>query len=325
MSVTIDSNKIRIVQTLLGITPSNGVYDEHTKAAVKNYSLRYGNGSSDVLTDAVYESITQRLGSDNEALSKLETEIYSDTSKSEDSDSTTDISETDAAFELFMLDSDEYVTSNGKVPKKEYLFLHHTSGWSNPYNTITDWNSDSRGRIGTHYVIGGHDIKTGKSDHDGRILKCIPDDYFGWHLGSTSKDGISMHMHVHSIGIEICNMGYLTQKGSAFYTYTGVRVPDANIVDLGFKFRGYQYWHKYTENQIESLYALIKSIEKKTGINTDLGLKAWISKVGAAKAFEFNQSARDGKVKGLLSHTNVRKDKSDVSPQKLLVEMINSL
>jgi N-acetyl-anhydromuramyl-L-alanine amidase AmpD len=315
-----DTDKIKVIQKILGIEPQTGLYDEHTKAAVKNFNLRVGNGSIDVLDSKTYTSIVEKLGTGTDL------NFYNESVRTDnDSDCTTDLSETDASFEIYSLDPDEYVTSNGKILKKEYIFLHHTSGWSNPYATIDDWNRDSRGRIGTHFVIGGIDIKTGDAKHDGRILKCIPDEYFAWHLGSTSKDKISMHMHVHSVGIEICNMGYLTQKGNAYYTYTGARVHEKYVEDLGFNFRGFRYWHKYTDEQIDSTYALINTLQRKYNIDIAKGLKGMIEKIGVQKAFDFDQSARDGKIKGLLSHTNVRKDKTDVSPQKNLVEMIKSL
>lgn len=320
MSIT-DINKIKTVQRALSVNPATGVYDEVTKAAVKNFNLRNGKGSSDKLDEETFKLICEKLAIDDKKIYESNELDIVDS----DSDCTTDLSETDASFEIYKLEPDEYVTSNGKITKKEYIFLHHTSGWSNPYATIDDWNKDTRGRIGTHFVIGGIDIRNNDAKHNGKILKCIPDDYFAWHLGSTSKDGISMHMHMHSIGIEICNMGYLTQKGSAFYTYTGKRVPDMYVEDLGFDFRGFRYWHKYTEEQIDSVYALIKTLERKYGIDSKLGLKQWLQKGTPKKAFDFSTDACAGKIKGLLSHTNVRKDKTDVSPQKALVEMINSL
>ena len=53
--------------------------------------------------------------------------------------------------------------------------------------------------------------------------------------------------------------------------------------------------------------------------------KQWIKKYGPTKAFEFHQDAYDGKVRGLLSHTNVIKGKMDVYPDPRLVDVIMSL
>ena len=42
-------------------------------------------------------------------------------------------------------------------------------------------------------------------------------------------------------------------------------------------------------------------------------------------AFDFNEDAYYGKIKGLYSHTSVRKDKFDMYPCPMLVEMLINL
>ena len=42
-------------------------------------------------------------------------------------------------------------------------------------------------------------------------------------------------------------------------------------------------------------------------------------------AFEFNEDAYYGRVKGLWTHTNTRKDKVDMFPQQELMDMLTSL
>ena len=44
-----------------------------------------------------------------------------------------------------------------------------------------------------------------------------------------------------------------------------------------------------------------------------------------ADAFEFNEDAYYGRVKGLWTHTNTRKDKFDMFPQEELLDMLMSL
>ena len=53
-------------------------------------------------------------------------------------------------------------------------------------------------------------------------------------------------------------------------------------------------------------------------------VKQFIKKFGPDKGFGFQEDAFYGKVKGLLTHTNVRKDKSDCYPHPDLVDMILS-
>ena len=78
--------------------------------------------------------------------------------------------ETWDAMELATTDDSErfYTTENGLIinrhflpkgeylkgpTKKEYLFLHHTAGWNNPYKTINNWGKDTRGRVATELLI----------------------------------------------------------------------------------------------------------------------------------------------------------------------------
>ena len=97
------------------------------------------------------------------------------------------------------------------------------------------------------------------------------------------------------------------------------------IITLKEPFRGYTQWHKYSDKQIEETGKWIKYVAERDQIDVRLGLKQWIQKYGPQKAFEFQEDAYYGKVKGLLSHTNVRRGKSDVYPDERLIDIILSL
>jgi len=43
------------------------------------------------------------------------------------------------------------------------------------------------------------------------------------------------------------------------------------------------------------------------------------------RAFEYKEELSKGRIRGVLTHGQVRKDKSDVFPQKELIEMLLSL
>ena len=55
-----------------------------------------------------------------------------------------------------------------------------------------------------------------------------------------------------------------------------------------------------------------------------VGLQQLIKKYCPIKAFEFQEDAYYGKMKGLLSHTNVRKGKMDIYPDPDIIDMILS-
>ena len=231
---------------------------------------------------------------------------------------TTDLQESDAWIEHYYLPKDEYCSG---PTDKEYIFIHHTAGWNNPYKCIDQWARDSRGRIATQYVIGGPHPKTKDAKYDGVVLEAFESNYWAYHLG---KNG-SSHMHSHSVGIEVCNFGPLTKDGDKYYTWANTEVHPDNVCDLGEKWRGYQYWHNYSDEQIASLERLIKHIANEHNINLNLGLKESLLNEEPFRAFGFKGDAFYGKIKGVLSHSNTRKDKTDMYPHPLLVEMLKNL
>jgi len=199
---------------------------------------------------------------------------------------------------------------------KEYVFLHHTAGWNNPYRTIDHWGRDSRGAVATEFVLGGPSIKGNDDKYNGVMVQAFPEGGYGWHLG---KNG-SQHMHVHSVAIEVCNFGWI-KDGK---TYAGTIADDSQIVTLSKEFRGHKTWHRYSNKQIEALHKWILWIAERDNIDVRNGLPALIKEKGA-DAFEWNEDAYYGRVKGLWTHTNTRKDKVDMFPQQELLDMLISL
>jgi hypothetical protein len=200
--------------------------------------------------------------------------------------------------------------------KPEYVFIHHTAGWHNPYKTIDDWGKDTRGAVATEFVLGGPSVRGNDDSYDGLIVQAFPEGNYGWHLG---KNG-SQVMHKNSVTMELCNFGYI-KDGK---TYAGTIVDKSQIVTLAKPFKGYKDWHRYSDAQIESLRLWMHFIAERNNIDIRAGLPTLIKQKGAA-AFEFNENAYYGKVKGVLTHTNIRKDKYDMFPQQELMDMLVSL
>jgi len=244
------------------------------------------------------------------------------------------------------LDKNQYNSTN-KVTKKLKIFLHHTAGGGNPLNVINDWNTDTRGRVATAFVIGG---KIKDSDkYDGKIYRCFEEEFYAGHLGLDTKtisrlknkyaDLKNLNINDEkikeiSIGIEICNWGFVEKGGftnnkgewvskesNKFYVYTGNEFPfdENHIYDLGNNlFRGKRYFHKYTDNQLNSISQLLYHLSSK--FNIPLKNIIWNQ-----KSFDINSDAYDLNVKGLFTHTNVREDKTDCHPQKELIDLLNGL
>jgi peptidoglycan hydrolase-like protein with peptidoglycan-binding domain len=219
------------------------------------------------------------------------------------------------------LNIDEYHLPKGGylegIYKNDYIILHHTAGGANPKNVIDGWERDSLGRVATEFVIGGQNCNTGNAKYDGKIIRSFPEGCQANHIGISG----SSYMNTHSVGIEICNFGYI-RNGK---TYTGTNVKSDQIITLSEPFKGHLTWHKYSDEQIKVVRELLLYIANRDNIDLHEGLYKWIKEEGAVNAFDYHNDAYRGNVKGLLTHTNIRKDKFDCCPQPNLIDMIMSL
>ena len=282
----------------------DGVFGKNTEKAVIRYQLANDLKVTGIVESDMWVLLFNKANIENEAI-----------------DEDTDISEQyyitnfDQLIHKHYLPKGEYLV--GPI-KNEYAFLHHTAGWHNPYKTIDQWGRDKRGRVATEFVLGGRDHRNGDDKYDGVMVQAFPEGGYGWHLGRTQ----SGWMNRHSVGLEICSFGALSNDAK---TYTGSKVTDSEVAHLKEEFRGKLKYHKYSEKQIVETEKWIRYVGERDGIDVRLGLKQFIQKYGPTKGFGFQMEASTGKVKGLLTHTNVRLDKSDCYPDPDFVDMILSL
>jgi hypothetical protein len=303
-----NGEQVKMLQRFLGLS-DDGNFGPKTEAAVKAWQSKNG-----LTPDGVVGAKTWgEMGI-----------ASTDVSENHVSDDEGAIS-----YKQYFLPKDEYLAGPAK---KEYLFLHHTAGGHNPYQVVDMWAKDTRGRIATEFVLGGPACN-GKSDqYDGELVQCIPTGGYGWHLGENG----SQHMHKHSVGIEVCNYGYVTKGGykkgkvwvakdpSKYYNYGGGEVIESHVTTLAKTFRGHQTWHRYSDRQLDVLKEWILFIANRDNIDVRKGLIEEIKKNGAG-GFEWNENAYYGKVKGMWTHTNTRKDKVDMFPQAELIDMLLSI
>lgn len=202
------------------------------------------------------------------------------------------------------------------VPKKQ-IVLHHTAGGPAAQGVYSGWQSKSE-RVATAFVI----------ERGGQIYQFFDDAHWAWHLGVQPNDCVKRFargLDAQSIGIELCNWGYLTKitekrvGGKNYYkTYVNSEVPSEEVCDLGQFWRGLEHFHKYSTAQIISMCKLVKYLADKykiplTGFYTPQD--NW---------FDINQDALDGKP-GLWNHTNYRTDKTDLSPQPEIIDALCAL
>jgi len=257
--------QVKDLQEFLG-ADADGIFGKGTEAAVKEWQATNGLDADGLVGPATWDAMGLATTDDSEKTFETSNGLI---------------------VNRHFLPEGEY--KNGPT-NKEYLFLHHTAGWHNPFNVIDQWGRDSRGAVATEFVLGGPSVKGNNDEFDGVMVQAFPEGGYGWHLG---KNG-SQHMHTHSVGIEVCNFGWI-KDGK---TYAGTKVADSQLVELDKPFRGFKTWHKYSDDQIEALDKWIRWIGERDGIDIRAGLPALVKEKGA-DAFEFNEDAYYGKVKGI--------------------------
>jgi len=284
-------NEVKILQEFLEIS-ADGIFGSGTERAVKKWQTANGLVADGIVGPATWDAMGIATTDDSEKVFTTENGLI---------------------INRHFLPPGEYRSG---PTKKEYVFLHHTAGWNNPYNTINNWANDSRGSIATEFVLGGPSIKGNNDKYDGVMVQAFPEGGYGWHLGPNG----SQYMHTHSVAIEVNNFGYI-KNGK---TYAGQKADPGQLVKLDKPFRGYDTWHAYSDLQLEALRKWILWIGERDSIDVRKGLPALVKEKGA-DAFEWNADAYYGKVKGLWTHTNTRKDKFDMFPQAELLDMLMSL
>lgn len=309
LKINSSGENVKILQRFLQIT-DDGIFGKITEQKVKDWQ-----GKNGLVADGIVGPVTWKsMGLDTMA--------------------TTDIQERpnfvikpQLTYVQHFMPPTEYYP--GKT-KKEWLFLHHTAGGHNPYFVADMWAKDDRGKVGTEFILGGRECLGRDDRFDGLLVQCFPAGGYGWHLGTGNNP-----MHTNSVGIEVCNYGYVTKGGYTwngkwvaknpdnFYNYVGGVVN--HITELAQPFRGFKFWHRYSDKQISALKDFILFIANRDGIDVRKGLIELIKKEGEFKAFDKMDVAMCTNTKGMWSHTNVLRGKVDMFPQAELVQMLLSI
>jgi len=191
---------------------------------------------------------------------------------------------------------------------KTQIYLHHTAGNGNAEGVSRYWNGNDS-RIATAFIIG----------ENGTIVQCFSSKHWAWHLGIDQEDFARngakySNLNKLSVGIEVCNWGYLKKKGDKFYNYAGGVVNPSYVTELETPYKGYKYWYKYSDAQIESLRQLVEYLCETYDIPKDYRSEIWAIDKEAFKG-----------TKGIFTHNSVRKDKSDIYPCPRVIKMLENL
>ena len=204
--------------------------------------------------------------------------------------------------------------------KKEQALLHHTVSGPNITGDVSTW-INNKYRVGTCIIVA----------RDGTPYQLFSSKYWAYHLGAGDHS-----QDKRSIGIEIDNWGGLKTGGGLmsfrphhkhfhvlryprftnsqkFYTVYGNSV-DVPIQYYPNGYRGFKYFEKYTNAQIQTVGELLLFWRDRYGIPLDYNQTMW----------DVSASAKQG-TPGVWSHTSFRSDKSDVHPQPELIEMLKTI
>ena len=209
--------------------------------------------------------------------------------------------------------------------KKTQLVLHFSAGWDNSRGMIDGWKADKY-RVATAF---------GLTD-DGSLIQAFDPKHWASHVGyfiqgvggndkayklvpGTNNRETNLAIEVRTIGIEICNWGALRLMDGKYHTWAStvtrpITLPESKVCTYEKPFRGSNYYERYTDQEIETLWKWIRHYCKAFNIPATFDVSN----------FDLNVNAIKG-VPGVYTHCNFRADKGDLAPQKELVEMLKQL
>lgn len=212
------------------------------------------------------------------------------------------------------LTPDQYFKEDCSALKKQ-IVIHHTVSSGNAENVVHGWQFNPE-RVGTAFIIDG----------DGVIHQAFGSKYWAYHLAfSKSTNKVPEWAHDFkretliakaSIGIEVCSYGPLifSEKDNCYYNTYKQIIPKEQVEELDKPFRGFKFWHKYTDKQLASLKELLIYLCATYNIDKAYDHGIW----------DINERALHGD-SGIFTHVSYRSDKSDAYPSPRLIELLKNV
>jgi hypothetical protein len=202
---------------------------------------------------------------------------------------------------------------------KTQIYLHHTAGRQNIRTDIESWNKRTD-HVSTHYIV----------NNSGQVEQLYEDEAWGNHLGLPKETFFNRglpykDLNKSGLAIEMQAMGYLVKKNGKYVDRTGGIIPEDRVgrpVDKDGNYTTYRehdYYEKYSDAAIQNVRKI---------------LLKWMEKYDIKFEFDYDEMFPDENtlslvalkgIKGIYTHNSVRKDKTDIYPQKEMIEMLKSI
>jgi N-acetylmuramoyl-L-alanine amidase len=128
------------------------------------------------------------------------------------------------------------------------IVIHYTAGAT--AKSAIDTFTRSALKASAHVVV----------DFDGSVTQFVPFDTIAWHAGKSSwEDRVGLNKY--SIGIEIVNAGRLEKSGSEYVSWFGKSYQENEVLQAVHRNeKEPACWHRYTEEQIATVYQLCSDL-----------------------------------------------------------------
>lgn len=186
---------------------------------------------------------------------------------------------------------------------KTGIAIHHTVGRS-ASSTFRWWMQDNQ-MVGTAFII----------DRNGTIFEVFDPTAWAWQFGLKWSRVKRIQFEKRFIGIELASEGALIESEGNLYCFD--RVSDKTLkrreeaFDFGGDYRGYRYFDRYEDAQVDSLLELMDYLCDQFQIRRHI----------PEQFFDY-YGEKLADFEGIIGHAMIRKDKSDPAPDRSLWDRI---
>lgn len=155
------------------------------------------------------------------------------------------------------------------LQSRRLIVAHHTAA---PARGVESYLENPDRSASAHLLI----------HRDGSVTQLVPFDIKAFHAGQSRWKDLE-NLNSHSIGIEMENLGPLTQRDGAWYFARTVRVPADSVERYAAASGRVQGWHGYTDAQVRTFFQVSCALRRAYPTLEDVVGHAHIAQPRGAK------------------------------------------